>query len=388
MRKKRIPAAASAEDPANHARFMKRALTLARRGEGWTSPNPMVGSVVVRGGRVVGEGWHRRVGAEHAEAMALDRAGPAARGAILYVTLEPCNHAGRTPPCTEAIARSGVARVVIGMSDPNTDVRGGGAARLRARGIEVIHGVLESACRALNAPFLKQVTSGLPLVTLKCAMSLDGKVAFGRGLGGRLSGPEAARFVHMLRHASDAILIGVGTALADDPLLTARGPGRAKDPLRVVLDSRLRMSPRARMLHAGSPAGTVIATLSGAPRPREAMLRSLGVEVWRIPPREGRVDLSRVLAALGARDVQSVLIEGGPRVAAEALSRGLVDRLRILLAPILIGGDRTPGLLAAPLGKPLTLPGARTSRLGADLLVEADLTPAARGERPIGRARD
>ncbi len=388
MRKRRTPAPVSAEQAAEHPRFMKRALALARRGEGWTSPNPMVGAVVVRGGRIVGEGWHRRVGAVHGEAMALERAGRAARGATLYVTLEPCNHAGRTPACTDAVLRSGVARVVIGVSDPNPRVRGGGAARLRARGIEVIHGVLESACRAQNAPFLKQVTSGLPLVTLKCAMSLDGKVAPGPGRGGRLSGPEAERYVHRLRHVSDAILVGVGTVLIDDPLLTARGTRPGKDPLRVILDGRLRMPPKARMLHGGSPAGTVIATLPGAPRPREATLRGLGAEVWRIPAREGRVDLARVLAELGARDVQSVLIEGGPRVAANALSRGLVDRLRILLAPILIGGDRTPGLLAAPLAKRLTLSDVRVSRLGEDLLVEADLTPAARRERPIGRARE
>ncbi len=387
MRKRRTPAPDSAEHAAEHARFMRRALVLARRGEGWASPNPLVGAVVVRGGRVVGEGWHRRAGAPHAEAIALDRAGRAARGATLYVTLEPCNHAGRTSPCTDAILRSGVARVILGLADPNPRVRGGGAARLRARGIEVIAGVGERACRAQNAPFLKQVTSGLPLVTLKCAMSLDGKVAPGRGRGGPISGPEAARYVHRLRHASDAILVGVGTVLVDDPLLTTRLSGRARDPLRVILDSRLRTPPRARLLHSGSLAGTVIATLPGAPRPREAALRSLGAEVWRIPGREGRVDLARVLAALGARDVQSVLVEGGPRVAQGALSRGLVDRVRLLLAPTLLGGDRTPGFLAAALPRPLALRGARASRLGEDLLVEADLTPAARGERAGGRAR-
>ncbi|OGP86314.1 MAG: riboflavin biosynthesis protein RibD [Deltaproteobacteria bacterium RBG_13_65_10] len=358
---------------------MRRALALARRGEGWTGPNPMVGALVVRGGRVVGQGWHRRAGEAHAEVIALRRAGRFARGATLYVTLEPCNHAGRTPPCTDAIIARGVGRVVIGMSDPNARVRGGGARRLREKGIEVARGVLESDCRAMNAAFVKHATTGRPLVSVKCAVSLDGKVAFGRGRAGRISGPEANRYVHRLRHASDAILVGVETVRVDDPRLTTRrstARGRTlagQDPLRVILDGRLRTPPRSRLLHGASPAGTVIATTTGAPRRSEALLRAAGAEVWRFPSRDGRVDLDRVLRELGRCDVQSVLIEGGPRVVAYALARGLVDRVAIIVAPLLVGGDRAPGLLAEALAKPLNLENLRVRRLGADLLIEADL---------------
>jgi diaminohydroxyphosphoribosylaminopyrimidine deaminase/5-amino-6-(5-phosphoribosylamino)uracil reductase len=382
MRKRRSPAGAEAAASAEDARFMRRAIALAGRGEGFTSPNPLVGAVVARRGRVVAEGWHRRLGAAHGEADALARAGRSARGATLYVTLEPCNHTGRTPPCADAVLASGVARVVIGMSDPNPRVRGGGARRIRAAGIAVVTGVLEAECRAQNAAYLKHVTTGRPLVTLKTALSLDGKVAPGPGRGGRISGPEADAYVHRLRHASDAILIGVGTLLTDDPLLTTRRFSRSgavrpgRDPLRVILDSRLRTPPRARLLHSGSPAGTVIVAGPRAPRPREAQLRALGAEVWRFPLRAGRADLARVLDALGARDVQSVLIEGGPRVAADALARGLVDRVALILAPVLIGGERTPGLLAAPLAKPLPLEKARVTRLGSDILIEADIQGA------------
>jgi diaminohydroxyphosphoribosylaminopyrimidine deaminase/5-amino-6-(5-phosphoribosylamino)uracil reductase len=377
MRKRRNPAPRG--EAARHARFMRRALALARRGAGWTGPNPMVGALVVRGGRVVGRGWHRRAGELHAEAIALGRAGRLARGATLYVTLEPCNHLGRTPPCTDAVIASGVRRVVIGMADPNPHVRGGGVRRLRRSGIEVICGLLEAECRMMNAAFVKQVTTGRPYVTVKGAVSLDGKVAFGRGRGGRLSGPEASRYVHRLRHASDAILVGVETVRVDDPLLTTRRLGaggqllHGKDPIRVVLDGRLRTPPRSRLLHSGSPAGTVIATTPAAPRRREEALRAAGAEVWRFPARHGRVDLDRVLHELGRRDVQSVLIEGGPRVAASAFARRLVDRVAIIIAPLLVGGDRTPGLLAQALAKPLELRNARVSRLGADLLVEADV---------------
>lgn len=378
---------------------MRRALALARRGEGWTSPNPMVGALVVRGDRVIATGWHRRLGAEHAESMALRRAGRRARGATLYLTLEPCNHAGRTPPCAPRVIAAGVARVVLGMRDPNPHVRGGGARALRRAGVPVTEGILEAECRSLNAAFVKQAETGLPRVTLKMAASLDGKVSAGRGRRTSLSGPEASGFVHRLRHASDAILVGVGTVLVDDPLLTTRlrapggrpGPGAGarpgaagKDPLRVILDSRLRTPPRARLLRSGSPAGTVIACARRAPAVREARLRAAGAEVWRVASRRGRVGLRGLLRALGRRGVQSLLIEGGPGVAASALEEGVVDRLVLLLAPLVIGGAGTPGLLERALRRPLALENLRTARLGADLLLEADLArPATRG----GRAR-
>lgn len=361
------------------ARFMRRAMILARRGEGWTSPNPLVGAIVVRKGEIVAEGWHRRLGAEHAEVMALRRAGRRARDATLFVTLEPCNHAGLTPPCTEAVIASGIARVVIGMNDPNTRVRGGGARKLRAAGIEVIRGALGAECRLLNAPFVKHVETGLPLVTLKMAMSLDGKVTSGPGQREVLSGPEAARFVHGLRHAADAILVGVRTVLVDDPLLTTRRtgaqgrPAQGKDPLRVILDSRLRTPPEARLLHSGSSAGTIIVTMRGAPRERERRLRKAGAEVWRLPARGKGVSLRRTLRALGDRGVQSLLIEGGPSVASSVLAEKVADRLILVIAPRFIGGDGTPGLLARALEKRLALEGLRLGRLGADILLQAEL---------------
>ena len=360
---------------------MRRAMTLARRGEGRTSPNPLVGAVVARKGQIVAEGWHRRLGAEHAEVMALRRAGRRARNATLYVTLAPCNHAGLTPPCTDAVIASGIARVVIGMNDPNPRVRGGGARKLRAAGIEVIPGVLGPECRLLNAPFVKHAETVLPLVTLKMAMSLDGKVTSGPGHREILSGPVAARFVHGLRHAADAILVGVGTVLVDDPLLTTRRAGaRGKDPLRVILDSRLRTPPGARLLHSGSPAGTVIVTMRGAPRAREKRLRKAGADVWRLPARGKGVSLRRTLRALGDRNIQSLLIEGGPSVASSVLAEKLADRLILLIAPRFIGGDETPGLLARALEKRLALEGLRLGRLGEDILLQAELGTGRRRE--------
>lgn len=357
---------------------MRRALDLARRGEGWTSPNPMVGAVVVRGGRIVAEGWHRRLGAEHAEAMALRRAGRRAKGATLYVTLEPCNHAGRTPPCTRQVIASGVARVVLGMRDPNRRVRGGGTRALGRAGLEVVEGVLEAECRLLNAAYVKHAATGLPLVTLKMAMTLDGKVAAAGGRRAMISGPGAARWVHRLRHASDAILVGARTVRADDPLLTTRLDGGArhgKDPLRVVVDGRLRTPPRARLLRSGSLAGTVIAATRGAPAAREARLRSAGAVVWRLPSREGRVRLRALMRALGRQEVQSVLIEGGPEIAVSALDEGVVDRLALIIAPRLVADPRAPGLLDRELRRPLRLARVRVGRLGRDLLLEADVAP-------------
>ncbi len=357
---------------------MRRALALARRGEGWTSPNPMVGAVVARGDRVVAEGWHRRLGAEHAEAMALRRAGRRARGATLYVTLEPCNHAARTPPCTDQVITSGVAEVVTGMRDPNPRVRGGGDAALRRAGLVVAEGVLEGECRALNAAFVKQALTGLPFVTLKMAISIDGKVAASRGRRTAISGPEAARFVHGLRHASDAILVGVRTVRVDDPLLTTRlrEAGRAgKDPLRVIVDSRLRTPPGARLLRSGSPAGTIIAAARGAARSREARLAAEGAAIWRLPSHRGGVSLRALMRTLGDRGVQSVLIEGGPAVAVSALEERVVDRLVLLIAPRVMGFG-APDLLDRALRRPLSIKRLCTGRLGRDLLLEAELTQA------------
>lgn len=354
------------------ADYMRQALALARRGLGRTSPNPPVGAVVVAGGEIVGRGWHRRAGAAHGEAAALLAAGSRARGATLYVTLEPCNHHGRTGPCTEAILAAGVRRVVFGARDPNPRVRGGGAARLRRAGIEVIGGVERAACEELIAGFVSLVRRGRPLVTLKLAATLDGRIATRSGDSRWISGPAARRLVHEWRNEMDAVMVGIGTVLADDPQLTCRRRG-GRDPLRVIVDSRLRIPPTAVVLTKEAAPATVIATVKPSGR-KLAALRARGATVLSLPGRGGRVSLRRLLSALGDRGIASVLLEGGATLAAAALRDGLVDRVALFLSPRLIGGDGTP--LLGPLGirRLADAPRLRvlgSERVGDDLLVRA-----------------
>jgi len=352
--------------------FMRRAIALARRGVGRTSPNPPVGAVVVAGGRVVGSGWHRRAGAPHGEAAALRAAGARARGATLYVTLEPCNHAGRTPPCTDAVLAAGVRRVVFGARDPNRRVRGGGAARLRRAGVTVVEGVEAAACADLIAPFAHVARTGRPLVTLKLAATLDGRIATRTGASRWITGPPARRFVHQLRNEMDAVMVGAGTIAADDPRLTCRMPG-GRDPLRVVVDGRLRTPLTARVLTNRAARGTVVATVITTGR-KLATLRTRGATVLTFPGRAGSLSLRRLLRALAERGVSSVLLEGGAALAAAALRGGVVDRLLVFLAPTLIGGDGRPMLTSLGVAR---LAGARRLRwvgvesIGRDLMVQA-----------------
>ena len=344
------------------ADFMRQAIALARRGLGRTSPNPPVGAVVVARGRVVGRGWHRRPGAAHGEAMALRAAGARARGATLYVTLEPCNHHGRTPPCTEAILAAGVRRVVFGARDPNPHVRGGGAARLRRAGVEVLGGVERVACEELIAGFVSLVRRGRPLVTLKLAATLDGRIATSSGDSRWISGPAARALVHRWRDEMDAVMVGLGTVLADDPRLTCRRRG-GRDPLRVVVDSRLRIPLTARVLTKEAAPATLVASVTSRGRKLSA-LRARGATVLSLPGRGGRVSLRRLLDALGQRGVATVLLEGGATLAAAALREGLVDRLHVFLAPRVIGGDGLPML--APLGVRRLRGAPRLRWLGAE----------------------
>ena len=264
--------------------YMKLALRLAAKGAGWVSPNPMVGAVVVKDGQVVGRGYHRRVGAPHAEVEALRQAGDAARGADLYVTLEPCNHQGRTPPCTQAILAAGVRRVIIATLDPNPQVNGGGAEYLRSQGVEVEDGLLADEARRLNEAWFHYVNTGRPWVIAKAACSLDGKIATVAGESQWITGEAARAFGHRLRHRVDAILVGIDTVLADDPQLTTRLPrGRAKDPIRVVLDSRLRLPLTSRLLHLDSPAPTWVACTSQAPPEKIRPLRPWAPRSWFCP---------------------------------------------------------------------------------------------------------
>lgn len=319
--------------------FMRRAIRLARRGFGHTSPNPIVGAVVVRDGRIVGEGYHLRLGGPHAEVHALREAAEAARGATLYVTLEPCNHYGRTPPCTEAIIQAGITRVVIGMADPNPKVAGGGGHRLQQAGMSVMWGVLERECRLLNQPFIKWVTRGRPYVTLKCAATLDGRIATRTGDSRWVSNEKSRRFTHYLRATSDAVLVGIGTAVADDPLLTARlRKGPRRQPLRVILDTHGRLPLASQLVQTAQQSPVFLACGENAPKTARERLAAHGVEVMTFPaPEETGVNLGAVLDELGRRAVTSVLVEGGARIHGAFLQEALADNVHIFFAPKILG---------------------------------------------------
>lgn len=377
MASDRAPLGRAALSARSDARYMRRAIRLARRALGATSPNPPVGAVLVKAGRIVSEGYHRRCGQPHAEIEALRRAGPRSRGATLYVTLEPCNHTGLTPPCCEALIAAGLTRVVAATRDPNPITDGRGLARLRRAGLAVTQGVLAAEARALIEPFRKAMTRGLPFVIAKAGQSLDGKIATVRGESRWITSPEARAAGQRWRSRVDAILVGVKTVLRDDPLLTVRDPrpGRRGDrPVKVILDSRLRTPAAARCLSARSPAPTLIATTAQAPTRRRALERQ-GAEVLVLPKRRGRVPLRRLCRILASRGIQSILLEGGGEALAGALEEQLVDRIAFSIAPILIGGRQAPSSLGgagvARLAQAVRLEQARYRRLGPDLLVEA-----------------
>lgn len=355
---------------------MRIALDQARKGAGRVSPNPMVGAVIVKGGRIVGIGYHRRAGTPHAEVHAIAQAGRRAHRAEMYVNLEPCSHFGRTPPCVDAIIAGRIKKVVIGMIDPNPLVSGKGMARLKRAGIEVCRGVLEQDCRKLNEGYIKHITRGVPFVILKVASSLDGKIATASGDSRGLTAPPAIRAVHRLRDRVDAILVGIGTVRADDPLLTARLPGkRGKDPIRVIVDSRLRISPRARVFNPGSAAGVIIATTGRAPRAKRERLERLGgVRVICADGRDGRVDLKRLMTLLGNLGVTSLLIEGGTAISTSALASGIVDKIIFFYASKILGGRRAYGITAgegaATVQEAIAVHHLSLKRYGEDILVE------------------
>ena len=368
---------------------MALALTLAAQGLGTVDPNPLVGAVVVRDGRIVGMGYHQRPGEPHAEVHALRAAGPLARGATLYVNLEPCAHHGRTPPCTETIIGAGIRRVVAAIEDPDPRVRGRGFARLRAAGIDVTVGVRAEEARRLNEVFLKYAATGRPFVLLKAAASLDGRIATRTGASRWITGPEARALVHRLRAAYPSIMVGIGTALSDDPELTARtDPPAARQPLRVVVDSRARLPRDARMLRA--PGRTLVATTASAPAGRVRELERAGAEVVCLPDLAGRVDLEALLEELGRRGISGVLLEGGATLNGAMLERRLVDKVMFFLAPTLIGGRDAPGAIggvgAAELSDAPRLVDVQWQACGADLCVTGYL-PATGGASKAADAR-
>lgn len=354
--------------------YMQMALELAARARGRTSPNPMVGAVVVRDENVIGRGYHLRAGTPHAEVHALDEAGNEAKGATLYVTLEPCCHYGRTGPCSEAVIQAGISRVVVAMADPNPLVAGGGIGRLREAGIEVTLGVLEEEARELNEVFIKYITARLPFVVAKAAVSLDGKIATRSGKSKWITGPEARAYGHQLRDWYDAIMVGIGTVLADDPSLTARLPGGGgRDPVRIILDSLARTPLNARILTQQSEASTMIAVTAGAPDERLEGLRQAGAEVLVV--NDGpRVDLTELMKILGEREIASVLLEGGASVHGSALTAGIVDKVAWFIAPKIIGGREAPGPVGGPgvddPSEAWEVERLKVSRLGPDLCIE------------------
>ena len=319
--------------------YMRRAIELAERGVGFTNPNPMVGAVIVKGGKVIGEGWHERCGEWHAERNAFKNCTVSAEGATMYVTLEPCCHYGKTPPCTEAIIEHGIARVVIGMEDPNPLVAGKGIAFLREAGIEVVCGIEEEALREQNRVFLKYISTRLPWVALKAAMTLDGKIATRTGDSKWITGAEARAYVHELRHRFMAILVGIGTAVADDPLLNCRIEGRGvRQPIRVVVDSNARLSLESQLVQTAEEYRTIVAYTRFAPEERVKALREAGVEMLLCEEKEGLVDVRNLLELLGQFGIDSILLEGGGNLNYTFLSEGLVDELYAFVAPKIVGG--------------------------------------------------
>lgn len=362
-------------------RFMARAVELARRGAGWTSPNPLVGAVIVRDGRIIGEGWHHRFGGPHAEREALAACSESPAGATAYVTLEPCCHTGKTPPCTEALIEAGIARVVVGVLDPNPLVAGRGNEALRRAGIEVAVGVLEPSCRAVNEPFLHAMEQRRPLVIAKYAMTLDGKVAMREGLSRWVTGEAARRRVHEDRHRHAGVMVGIGTALADDPLLTCRLDGReVSQPARVVVDAAARLSLESQLVRTASEAPVIVAVAEGALLARRNALAERGCAVVAVPAREGRVDPRILMELLWQRfSLDSLIVEGGPTLLGSLFDEGLVDRVQAYIAPKIFGGLEALGPVAGRgAGDPADAPvlsEVSLQMMGGDVLLEGRLQP-------------
>ena len=355
---------------------MEHALALAPKGIGLASPNPQVGCVIVRDGQIVGEGFHQYEWRDHAETVALKSAGEKARGATLYVNLEPCNHTGRTGPCTEAIIAAGIHRVVAAMQDPNPATSGRGFERLRATNIETVFGVLEDDARRLNEAFACWILTKKPFVTLKSALTLDGQLALPKSQPRKrrnwITSEESRSEVQRMRHASDALLTGIGTILADDPLLTDRsGLPRRKRLLRVILDTKLRLPPKARIVQTADD-DLLVVTSAPLDSPKARKLQEEGIELIRAKERRGRIDLHAVLAELGKREILSVLLESGPTLNGAALSAGLVHKMMLFYAPKFAGETGVPfahvvSLVEAP------LPNVRVQQFGPDVAIEAYL---------------
>ncbi len=355
---------------------MQRALALADKARGKTSPNPMVGALLVKGAEVVAEGYHKKAGTPHAEAVALARAGARAKGTTLYVNLEPCCHTDKkTLPCTDGIIRAGVKRVVAAMKDPNPKVSGRGFRKLRAAGIDVISGVLRQEALDLNRVFIRFITTGLPYVTLKVAQSLDGKIATANGRSKWITGPVSRRMVHRLRSENQAVLVGAGTVKADDPSLTARIRS-GKNPIRIIVDGKLEISSNSKVLTDGL-APTWIATVKSPKRGPVSPVLQKAAEILYVGGKNGKLDMKELMREIGKRGVSSVLIEGGSGINAAVLRAGVINRVMFFIAPKIIGGRNAIPSVGGPginlLEEAARLGSMSVTHTGADILVEAEL---------------
>ena len=357
---------------------MQQAIEQASRGIGRTAPNPPVGAIVVSDGQIIGRGFHPRAGEPHAEIFALNDAGAAARGAELYVTLEPCCHQGRTGPCTEAVISAGISKVYVGTVDPNPKVSGAGIAQLEAAGIKVVSAVLEDECRRLIAAFCKVVTAGMPQVIYKSALTLDGRTATTSGDSCWISSAESRALVHRLRDRVDAIMVGAGTVIADDPRLTTRLKEGGRDPVRVVIDGRLRTSPQAVVYTQHSLATTILITAADQPEAALERFRECGVKIIQVERgADGALDLVAAMRELAALGLHSVLLEGGATLAGAMLRAGLIDRLMLFYAPKLLAGSDGPGLFAgagvAAIADAIPLTAMTVTQVGGDILLEGEV---------------
>lgn len=367
----------------NDMDYMRLALELAERGRGWTNPNPMVGAVIVKDGRIIGEGYHHRCGGLHAEREAFAACTESPSGATLYVTLEPCCHHGRQPPCTEAILEAGISRVVVGSGDPNPLVAGKGLEFLRAHSVEVETGVLQTECDALNDVFFHYIRTKRPYVVMKYAMTLDGKMATRTGASQWITGEAARQRVHQDRHRCAAIMAGVGTVLADDPLLTCRMEG-GRNPVRVICDTHLRMPLDSQIVRTAGEIPTILAAGEADPA-RAAPYQAAGCQVWTLPERNGHVDLAALMERLGAAEIDSVLLEGGGTLNWAALESGIVQRVQAYIAPKLFGGRDAKSPVAGPgvelPAQAVRLKDTTVTQIGEDFLLESEVDTDVHGNR-------
>ena len=363
--------------------YMRLALTLAEQGLGWTNPNPMVGAVIVKDGKIIAEGYHQRCGALHAERHALANCTESPEGATMYVTLEPCCHQGRQPPCTDAILEAGIARVVVGSGDPNPLVAGKGLDILRSHGIQVETGVLAEECEALNYVFFHFIRTGRPYVVMKYAMTMDGKIATRTGASRWITGEAARKRVHADRHRYAAIMAGVGTVLADDPMLNCRMEG-GRDPVRVICDSHLRTPLDSQVVRTAGEIPTIFAAAHPAAERVEALVNA-GCRVWDLPDRDGHVDLNALMERLGREGIDSVLLEGGGTLNWAALESGVVQRVQAYIAPKLFGGEaaKSPvcGLGVETPNQAVRLKNTRITPVGEDFLLESEVDTDVHGNR-------